>query len=613
MTTHDETGLQGFLASVRCWFWLVFLPLAFHVGLLAYAATLHSPTLNEPGHLVAGLVNWKYGRFEVYNVNPPLVHYLAALPVVLSTYDGELQGFFDSPGGRPEFRMGANFIAANKSRSMWLMTLSRWACLPFSVLGALVCFFWACDLWKSRVAGVVSLWVWCFEPFLVGHAELITPDVAATSIGMCTVYCFWRWTKNEKWSWAIASGVFLGLSLSTKLTWVVFLPLLPLLFFVKEILPEKNDSVQSFHVRLVQLTVILVLGIYLLNMVYQFDGVFKKLKDYDFVSQSLSGHVSVDSVGNRFRHSLLGEVPVPFPEQFVMGIDAQKKDFEYYVRPSYLRGEWRYGGWWYYYLLGAFIKTSHGFHSLILLAVAEILRRLLSRDQQKNHAEISGRFGDFCFLVIPALVVFVLVSSQVGFNHHVRYVLPVCGFLIVFAGGAGRLIDFRYNSSKALLGIVLVRVCLLASLFMIPLNLIRVFPHQIGFFNEVAGGAMQGHRLLLHSNIDWGQDFLFLDHWVKSRAIKRPLHVVGFEGYQVENLGVSCTSAHVYDDRYADHLIAVGITDIQLRGRLSPVHGKPVKNHDALAQFLSNAEIVGHPAPSLFVFRKSESAHGHPP
>ena len=29
--------------------------LSFHTGLLAYSAYVHSPTFNEPGHLVAGL------------------------------------------------------------------------------------------------------------------------------------------------------------------------------------------------------------------------------------------------------------------------------------------------------------------------------------------------------------------------------------------------------------------------------------------------------------------------------------------------------------------------------------------------------------------------------
>ena len=38
--------------------------LAVHSALLAYSAYVHSPTLNEPGHLVAGLSYWKFGQFD---------------------------------------------------------------------------------------------------------------------------------------------------------------------------------------------------------------------------------------------------------------------------------------------------------------------------------------------------------------------------------------------------------------------------------------------------------------------------------------------------------------------------------------------------------------------
>lgn len=58
--------------------------LTFHAALLACGAYIHSPTLNEPGHLVAGMSNWQFGRFDVYKVNPPLVRMVAALPMLLA-------------------------------------------------------------------------------------------------------------------------------------------------------------------------------------------------------------------------------------------------------------------------------------------------------------------------------------------------------------------------------------------------------------------------------------------------------------------------------------------------------------------------------------------------
>jgi hypothetical protein len=44
--------------------------IAAHAALLAWGASLHSPTLNEPGHLVSGVSNWQFRNFEIYKVNP---------------------------------------------------------------------------------------------------------------------------------------------------------------------------------------------------------------------------------------------------------------------------------------------------------------------------------------------------------------------------------------------------------------------------------------------------------------------------------------------------------------------------------------------------------------
>ena len=43
------------------------------------------------------------------------------------------------------------------------------------------------------------------------------------------------------------------------------------------------------------------------------------------------------------------------------------------------------------------------------------------------------------------------------------------------------------------------------------------FPHSLAYFNELAGGPRRGAEHLLNSNIDWGQDLLHLERWIKNR------------------------------------------------------------------------------------------------
>lgn len=61
--------------------------LLMHAGLLAWSIPRHSPTIDEMGHLAAGLSHWEFGRFDLYRVNPPLVRMVAALPLMWAVLD----------------------------------------------------------------------------------------------------------------------------------------------------------------------------------------------------------------------------------------------------------------------------------------------------------------------------------------------------------------------------------------------------------------------------------------------------------------------------------------------------------------------------------------------
>ena len=116
--------------------WMIAVVLILHAGLLAWNGLRYSPTFDEIGHLPAGLSHWEFGRFDLYSVNPPLVRSAAALPVMLAGYDCQWATVPRHGRRRPEFSLGRHFIARNGERSFFLFALARWACIPFSLLGA---------------------------------------------------------------------------------------------------------------------------------------------------------------------------------------------------------------------------------------------------------------------------------------------------------------------------------------------------------------------------------------------------------------------------------------------------------------------------------------------
>lgn len=496
-----------------------------HAGLLAYAATRHSPTLNEPGHLAAGLAIWEFGRVEVYRVNPPLTRTIAALPVLAAGYHMDWSAFSEGPGARPEFALGADFVKANGERSIRLFTLARWACIPISLIGGTFCFLWGRELYGTA-AGLVSLSLWCFDPNVLAHAELVTPDAAATAFGVGAGYVFWRWLKVPTWGRAGAAGLLLGLAQLSKMSWLLLFGLWPVLWLFWQTRRPRQPHSPSWKRQAAQLSALLLLGLYLLNLGYAFDGSFTRLKDFTFVSEALAGSESRGQPGNRFAGSRLGELPVPLPEQYVLGLDAQTRDFEDYGQPSYLAGEWRDHGWWYYYLFGCLVKVPHGTQLLFVMAAGLML--LQASGGHKRTGPVRARFpwSDELVLLAPAACLFMLVSSQTEFSHHFRYVLPSLGILLVFAGKT-----FSYwigelrpalSSCWPLNKIGVPVHCgtpvpiLRASLAVLPVlcltasvaSALRVHPGSLAYFNEIAGGPGNGFQHLLGSSFDWGQGWL---------------------------------------------------------------------------------------------------------
>lgn len=478
---------------------------------------MHSPTLNEPSHLVAGISHWRFGRFDLYKVNPPLPRMIAALPVLFAGAETDWRSYSAGPGTRPESAVGADFIAANGERSFWLFALARWACIPFSLLGALVCFFWSRELY-GPLAGMLSASLWCFCPTILGHGSLITPDVPAAATAVLACYTFWHWLKQPSWVLAICAGLSLGIALLTKSTLLVLPVLWPVMWLIYRLQNRTANRALSIATEAAMVFGVIFVACLTINVGYGFEETFKRLDSLQFVSKAFGGAVPrTDAIGsNRFAQTWMGAVPVPLPANFVLGIDLQKRDFENYPQPSYLRGEFRQSGWWYYYLYALAVKLPLGTWFLVALA---IIAQFWSTAQFKWRDEL--------VLLLPTLGVLILVSSQTGFNEHVRYVLPALAFIYVWVGRMTVTMQSRVGS-----------VLIFAALVCSVASSLLVYPHNLSYFNELAGGPSAGPKHLIQSNVDWGQDLLFLRRWLSAHPEAQPLKLAYFGSFDPRFAGI---------------------------------------------------------------------------
>lgn len=510
-----QTSGNGELTHVASWRqrWatrtVICLFLALHSSMIAWQAGHWSPTSNEPAHMVAGLTHWSHGSFSLYKVNPPLVRSVAVIPLAKST-PGIWTPDFDAPGNRSEYSVGREFVRECGPESQRYFRAARWACIPFAICGALVCWRWSRELY-GQSAGLLALGLWCFSPNVLAYGALITPDAAAASLGTAAAFAFWKWLNTTTSAKALLGGAVLGLAELTKSTWVILFLLWPLLWTVwkgwprvfariaRPIHKEDGQAPEYHRWKPGQMVVILLIGLHILNLGYGFEGSFTRLGRFPFISNALGGEQPSESVAivprNQFAGSWLGAIPVPLPKNYMLGIDMQRADFEGRMW-SYLRGEWRFGGWWYYYGYTLLIKVPLGTWLLFCLAAG---------------VTIFGRgyraaWRDELMLLVPPTVVLVLVSSQTGFNHHVRYVLPILPFLFIWISKVAR--SFQHRARK-IVAVTTIGFC------WVVVSSVSCFPHHLSYFNELVGGPTGGHYHLGHSNTDWGQDLIYLRKWME--------------------------------------------------------------------------------------------------
>ena len=149
-------------------------------------------------------------------------------------------------------------------------------------------------------------------------------------------------------------------------------------------------------------------------------------------------------------------------------------------------------------------------------------------------------------LAVPAAALTILVSLQTGFNHHVRYMLPVLPFIFISASRVA--LAFRRAD-------IWLALAAYAGIGWSVTSSVSVFPHSLSYFNELAGGPSGGHVHLGNSNADWGQDLLYLKQWIDLHPAAKPLMLAydlplidpSLAGIEYEPVPVAPNSLRLHD------------------------------------------------------------------
>jgi hypothetical protein len=475
-------------------------------GFLSITSFLQkSPTVDEPVHLLAGYSYLKWGDYRVNPEHPPLAKILAALPLLAFDIKDprpsspEWDRIPESKPGPPAENVAHNmFFVSNDADRLFF-----YAKLPMvglgMVLGVFV-FLWTKEIY-GLTAAVAALFMCGLDPNILAHSQVVHTDIPFTLFFFISTYFFWKGLNYFSWANLLLTSLFFGLASITKYSSSAIVPIWGILglLWIFSSRPQQCRVGNPHTVSSRWEKAALLGGMLVCVLVIAYVLTWAA---YGFRFNAIPGG------GRFFSLAPVSEKPIVkglvsfisghhlFPEAWIYG---QLYTFGELRRPTYLLGQISDGGFWLYFPVAFAVKTPLPTLFLLMGTIGSWLfwRRV----------RLVG-----LFLVVPMLFYFsVAVWSRM--NIGLRHILPIYPFLFVLIGGTAAEL-WRSGTWIKRGGVALLGLWYLWSS-------ISIYPHYLAFFNELAGGPKNGDKVLLDSNLDWGQDLKGLKRWMDKNGVKK--------------------------------------------------------------------------------------------
>jgi 4-amino-4-deoxy-L-arabinose transferase-like glycosyltransferase len=446
--------------------------------------TIFTGTIDEPSHIVCGLQWLDKGAYTYDRQHPPL----ARLAVAIGPYwDGITSGTSKADRTYP-----ADVLTSRESYFRDL-TFARMGNLPFLVLSCIVVYLWA-SRWFNRAAALWALVLFTCLPTILGHAAIATLDVACAATVAAALYQFLRWLETPQTLRALVLGLAISLAVLSKFSSLVFLPA-SFGFAIVYLLVAKRDVLvgnEMLSTRLKQVGIMASAAFFVVWAGYKFS--------LNAISPRNVQHTTVDAhIGNpplrRAAYALL-ELPLPLLE-IKDGIEILSIH-NGLGHPSYLLGEYRTTGWWYFFPVVVAVKTPLAFLILTAAGSVALFRRRAGIPWQQ-----------ILTAIFPIAIFLVCMVSSIDLG--VRHILSIYPMLSVLAGfGMARLTDNLQPRVWLAVGYLLLGWAVLESII--------VHPDYLAYFNQIAGRHPEA--IVCESDLDWGQDLHRLSARLRARGVK---------------------------------------------------------------------------------------------
>jgi len=417
---------------------------------------------DEPAHIAAGMEWLSRGQYTYEPQHPPLARVAAAIGPYLAGA---------RTIGQPKIYGEGRALLGEGAHYRRMLTLARLGMLPF---------FWVllavCAAWGARTvgppAGALAVLFAATNPNLLAHTGIAGTDLAPAALAVLALFAWMHWREESTAGRAALFGASVGLAAAAKFSALVYLA--PALLFgelARLLVPRAAPARDTISISWRQALAGCAAAALTLWAIYRFD-----------VGPLYPGGIWVPAP------ALIRGVR-PFLEHASTG------------HPAFLLGHVSRRGWWYYYLVVLAVKTPLPLLTLAIVGTVESVR-----------AARTERWPALVPLAGVCAVLVVALSSHVDLG--VRIVLTIYPFLAVLAA-RGAVTAWRRTSAS--LTLVMRRTALVALVLATLVIPVQAWPDYLAYFNPVAGARPE--RVLVDSNLDWGQDLYRLADTVKARHI----------------------------------------------------------------------------------------------
>ncbi len=462
---------------------------------------------DEPVTLAIGYYTLKTSDFRL-NYHPPLGFELISLPLLFIEPQPQIP---PNAASYPDYSYLAFvpvFFSSVKDVSAAVFA-GRLVPMLFALLLAVLVLFWASRLY-GKVAGLLALAVFVFNPAVLGNTPVATNDVPATFFIVLALFLFWQFTASPSLRKLLLLAVVFTLAVLSKFTALFLLPIFFVLWlffwshfksfpahlpFFTDFFSTKHAIVRKLYqfgmLLLVFSVVFVILGVVFYRG--QFGTVGESLPKRH-LERALSFAQALPQPVSGFATAALTKIPVPFPSFFasvaeITGISLLSG------KSSFLFGEIYEGGRWQYFFVEFFLKTPLPILILLLLAFVSLRKLRFMKPSE-------------LFLLLPAAIYLALFLPN-NENFGIRHLFPIYPLISIFSA---RTVRAFWGRRKLLLSV------LLPLLFWLVFSVVSIHPNHFSYFNELGGGSDNGYGIM-PLNVDQGQGLKALEHHMKGNMI----------------------------------------------------------------------------------------------